>query len=79
MAVSGVYDLLPIHTRHFYPTELTLNIGEPIITTGMTLRQVDELNERIRLEVAALRVDRAGEGECLAALGSAVTDPTPVD
>ena len=24
IALSGVYDLLPIHTRHFYPGELTV-------------------------------------------------------
>ncbi|MGA8669166.1 MAG: lysophospholipid acyltransferase family protein, partial [Terracidiphilus sp.] len=32
IALSGVYDLLPIHTRHFYPCQLTLTIGEPIST-----------------------------------------------
>ena len=24
IALTGVYDLLPIHTRHFYPGELTV-------------------------------------------------------
>ena len=48
IALSGVYDLLPIHTRHFYPGELRLSVGEPIATTGMTPRQTDELTERLR-------------------------------
>jgi 1-acyl-sn-glycerol-3-phosphate acyltransferase len=55
MALSGVYDLLPIHTHHFYPGELTVSIGQPIETTGMTMQQVDELTVRLRAAIDALR------------------------
>ncbi|HEX7729425.1 MAG TPA: lysophospholipid acyltransferase family protein [Terracidiphilus sp.] len=55
IALSGVYDLLPIHTRHFYPCPLTISIGEPIETTGMTIRQIEELTERMRVSIAAMR------------------------
>jgi 1-acyl-sn-glycerol-3-phosphate acyltransferase len=55
IALSGVYDLLPIHTRHFYPGELTLAAGEPIDTAGMTVRQTDELTLRIRNAIETLR------------------------
>jgi 1-acyl-sn-glycerol-3-phosphate acyltransferase len=55
IALSGVYDLLPIHTRHFYPVNLTLSAGEPIDTTGMTVRQTDELTLKIRNAIDALR------------------------
>jgi len=55
IALCGVFDLLPIHTHHFYPSPLTLTVGEPISTTGMTLRQTDELTERLRTEIEALR------------------------
>jgi 1-acyl-sn-glycerol-3-phosphate acyltransferase len=55
IALSGVYDLLPIHTRHFYPGEITLTVGEPIATAGMTLRQVEELNGRLRETIERLR------------------------
>ena len=48
IALKGVYDLLPIHTHHFYPGELTVQIGEPIETKGMTVRQNGELTERLR-------------------------------
>lgn len=48
IALSGVYELLPIHTRHLYPGELTLSVGEPIETKGMTPRQVDEITARLR-------------------------------
>jgi 1-acyl-sn-glycerol-3-phosphate acyltransferase len=54
IALSGVYDLLPIHTRHLYPGELTLTAGEPIETTGMTLRQMDELTLKIRSAIGEL-------------------------
>ena len=37
IALKGVYDLLPIHTHHFYPGELTVRVGEPIETKGMTV------------------------------------------
>jgi len=55
IALSGVYDLLPIHTRHFYPGKLTLAAGEPIQTAGMTVRQTDELTLKIRSAIDALR------------------------
>jgi 1-acyl-sn-glycerol-3-phosphate acyltransferase len=56
IALSGVYDLLPIHTSHFYPCTVSLIAGEPIDTTGMTVRQVDELTDRLRTEIARLLV-----------------------
>jgi 1-acyl-sn-glycerol-3-phosphate acyltransferase len=55
IALSGVYDLLPIHTRHFFPCELTLTVGEPISTKGMSLRQADELTARLRAAIDELR------------------------
>ena len=48
IGLSGVYDLLPIHARHFYPSKLTLRVGAPIETKGMTVRQTGELTERLR-------------------------------
>jgi 1-acyl-sn-glycerol-3-phosphate acyltransferase len=56
IALSGVFDLLPIHTHHFYPGVLALHAGEPIETTGMTIRQVDELTERLRNAIESLRL-----------------------
>jgi len=58
MALSGVYDLLPIHTRHFYPCPVSLTVGEPIETKGMTIRQADELTERMRAAIEGLRSAR---------------------
>ena len=55
IALSGVYDLLPIHTRHLYSGELTLAAGEPIETKGMTVRQTNELTARLRDAIENLR------------------------
>ncbi len=54
IALSGVYDLLPIHTTHFYPCEMTLTVGDPIETHGMTMRQADELTQRVKAAIADL-------------------------
>jgi 1-acyl-sn-glycerol-3-phosphate acyltransferase len=54
IALSGVYELLPIHARHLYPGRLTLAAGEPIETTGMTIRETDQLTERLRSAIREL-------------------------
>ena len=54
IALTGVYDLLPIHTRHLYPGELALSVGEPIETKGMTPRQTEELSARLRAAIGEL-------------------------
>jgi len=51
LALTGGYNLLPIHTRHLYPSKLTLSVGEPIETKGMTVRQIEELTGRLRAAV----------------------------
>jgi 1-acyl-sn-glycerol-3-phosphate acyltransferase len=55
IALNGVYDLLPIHTSHFYPGELSLTVGDPIPTEGMTIRQADELTARLRAAIEEMR------------------------
>jgi 1-acyl-sn-glycerol-3-phosphate acyltransferase len=61
IALSGVYDLLPIHTRHLYSGELTLAAGEPIATKGMTLRQTEELTGRLRDAIESLKESGRGD------------------
>lgn len=51
IALRGIYDLLPIHTRHFFPGELTLSAGMPIETKGLTVRQTDEVTSRLRAAI----------------------------
>ncbi|HVC47076.1 MAG TPA: lysophospholipid acyltransferase family protein [Terracidiphilus sp.] len=55
IALAGVYELLPIHTRHFYPGPLTLIVGEPIPTAGLQLRQAADLTERLRQAILDLQ------------------------
>jgi 1-acyl-sn-glycerol-3-phosphate acyltransferase len=54
IALEGVYALLPIHTHHLYPGELTLGVGEPIATKGMTVRQTEELTARLKAAIEAM-------------------------
>lgn len=54
IALSGAYDLLPIHAHHFFPCDVSLIAGEPIDTAGMTPRQTEELTERLRSTIAAM-------------------------
>jgi 1-acyl-sn-glycerol-3-phosphate acyltransferase len=54
MALIGAYDLLPIHTHHFYPSRLIVAVGEPIPTKGSTTRQIDEMTARLRAEISRL-------------------------
>ncbi len=65
MALTGIYDLLPIHTHTFFPSNMTLTVGEPIETTGMTTKQVDELNTRLREAISRMIEERAGEQQSL--------------
>lgn len=62
IALSGVYDLMPIHTHHFYPGKLTLIAGQPIDTTGMQIRQAEELTERLRAAIEELKGQIAQRG-----------------
>ena len=55
IALSGVFDLLPMGTRHFYPGQLTLAVGEPIPTTGLSLRDADELTQQLRTAIESLQ------------------------
>ena len=58
IALVGVYDLLPIHTGHFYPapdgTPIRLIFGAPIPTTGRSLRESEALTAELRAAIAAL-------------------------
>lgn len=54
MALIGTHELLPIHAAEFYPVPVTLAVGEPIETEQYTIRQTDELTERIRRTISDL-------------------------
>jgi 1-acyl-sn-glycerol-3-phosphate acyltransferase len=54
MAIVGTYELLPMHTRLFFPQKIKLIVGEPIDTAAYTSRQVEELTERLKIEIGRL-------------------------
>lgn len=54
MALIGTHELLPIHTAQFHPVPITLAVGQPIDTAGYSIRQTEELTERVRDVVSRL-------------------------
>ncbi len=73
IALSGVYDLLPIHTHHFYPCPITLAVGDPIETKGMTLRQTEQLTQQLRTTIESLRTNAAPASQSLMASSNALS------
>jgi 1-acyl-sn-glycerol-3-phosphate acyltransferase len=63
IALIGMYELLPIHSHHFNPRPVKLVIGRPIDPAGYSIRQVDELTERLRAEIVQLYEDHASSGD----------------
>ncbi len=62
IALNGIYDLLPMHTRHFYPGDLILSVGAPIETRGLTPRDMETLTLKLRETIEILvQPERAGE------------------
>ena len=54
MAIVGSYEVLPMNSFHIQPRPVRLLAGDPIPTTGLTLRDLDALTERARAAIAAL-------------------------
>ncbi|MGB7190749.1 MAG: lysophospholipid acyltransferase family protein [Acidobacteriaceae bacterium] len=54
MALIGTHELLPIHAWEFHPVPVTLAVGEPIETAGYSIRQTEELTERLRATIGRL-------------------------
>jgi 1-acyl-sn-glycerol-3-phosphate acyltransferase len=54
MALIGTHELLPIHASTVHPVPVTLAVGEPVETQGLTMKQVDEVTKLLEEQVAAL-------------------------
>jgi 1-acyl-sn-glycerol-3-phosphate acyltransferase len=54
LALAGTHELLPIHSWQFHPVPVTLAVGQPIETSDFTIRQTDELTERVRQAISNL-------------------------
>jgi 1-acyl-sn-glycerol-3-phosphate acyltransferase len=54
IAIIGMRELLPMGSFHLRSGKVTVRVGDPISTAGMTVKDRDELTERLRREVAGL-------------------------
>jgi 1-acyl-sn-glycerol-3-phosphate acyltransferase len=48
VALVGTYELLPMDTYHIKCRPLEMRVGEPISTTGLTMRDMEAVSARVR-------------------------------
>jgi 1-acyl-sn-glycerol-3-phosphate acyltransferase len=48
VALAGTYELLPMNTYHIKCRPLEMRVGEPISTSGLTLKDMDVLSSRVQ-------------------------------
>jgi len=48
VALMGTYELLPMDTYHIKCRPLEMRVGEPISTAGLTMRDLETLNAKVR-------------------------------
>jgi 1-acyl-sn-glycerol-3-phosphate acyltransferase len=75
IALIGTYELLPIHTHHFRPRAVKLVFGKPIDPAEYTIRQADELTDKLRAEIVQLYERHASSGDLALNLLSFETMP----
>jgi 1-acyl-sn-glycerol-3-phosphate acyltransferase len=54
VALVGSYELLPMNTYHIKPRPLEMRVGQPISTAGYTLRNMEELSDKVHGAVVNL-------------------------
>jgi 1-acyl-sn-glycerol-3-phosphate acyltransferase len=54
VALVGTYELLPMNTYHIKCRPLEMRVGEPIPTTGMTMRDLEAVSEKVKKEMEKL-------------------------
>ena len=55
VALIGIRDVLPMHSHHVKPGKVTMRIGEPIETEGLSTAARGELTERLAEAIRALQ------------------------
>jgi 1-acyl-sn-glycerol-3-phosphate acyltransferase len=48
IALVGTYELLPMDTFHIKSRPLEMRVGNPIATTGLSLRNMEELSQKVQ-------------------------------
>ena len=51
IALRGMYELLPMNTYHVKPRPLEMRVGQPISTACLTMKDMDQLSERVQKAV----------------------------
>jgi 1-acyl-sn-glycerol-3-phosphate acyltransferase len=59
VALVGTFELLPMNTYHIKSRPLEMIVGEPIPTTGYTMRDLGELSDRVKAAMEDLYYPRA--------------------
>jgi 1-acyl-sn-glycerol-3-phosphate acyltransferase len=54
VALVGTYELLPMNTYHIKCRPLEMRVGQPISTAGYTLRNMEELSDKVHRAVGNL-------------------------
>ena len=54
VALIGTYELLPMDTYHIKCRPLEMRVGEPISTTGLTLREMEAVSAKVRKAIEQL-------------------------
>jgi 1-acyl-sn-glycerol-3-phosphate acyltransferase len=54
VALVGTYELLPMNTYHIKCRPLEMRLGQPISTSGYTLRNMEELSDKVHTAVEDL-------------------------
>ncbi len=54
MALAGTFELLPIGASEYRPSPLTLTVGEPLVTAGLTARDAGQLTRLLSQRIAEL-------------------------
>ena len=55
IALVDTFSLLPMNTYHIKCQPLEMRVGEPVSTTGLTLRDTDEVSAKVKAAIEALR------------------------
>jgi 1-acyl-sn-glycerol-3-phosphate acyltransferase len=55
VALVGTFDLLPMNTYHIKCQPLEMRVGEPIPTTGLTVRDTDAVSAKVKSAIEALQ------------------------
>jgi 1-acyl-sn-glycerol-3-phosphate acyltransferase len=54
VALVGTYELLPMDTYHIKCRPLEMRVGEPIPTTGLTMRDLESVSDKVKKAIEEL-------------------------